>query len=311
VKALVTGVGGFCGPHLVARLRRDGNIEIAGVDQMAAEPSGLKLDAYFSCDVSEEGQASSVVQKFLPDAIFHLAGLSGRAVPAPLVYSVNVMGAVHVLESVRSHAPNSRVLLAGSAAEYGPADISAMPLVETTPCKPIGAYGLSKYAATLIGMDYAREFGLKVVVARPTNIIGPGLPKSLVVGALIDRAQRALASSDPVVELGDFDSERDFVAVADVVDAYVRLVQAGLSGEIFNLSSGRAYPIRKVAEILLANSTRPIKLKLNPDLIPASPIRSLYASYEKAARAIGFHPVTSLEDALRAAWSSETEVNVV
>jgi nucleoside-diphosphate-sugar epimerase len=52
-------------------------------------------------------------------------------------------------------------------------------------------------------------------------------------------------------------------------------------------------------------------LKLNPDLIPASPIRSLYASYEKAARAIGFHPVTSLEDALRAAWSSEMEVNVV
>jgi nucleoside-diphosphate-sugar epimerase len=128
---------------------------------------------------------------------------------------------------------------------------------------------------------------------------------------LIERAQGALAGSDPVVELGDFDSERDFVGVADVVDAYVRLVQAGFSGEIFNLSSGRAYPIRKVAEILLANSPRPIKLKLNADLIPASPIRSLYASYEKAAKAIGFRPVTSLEDALRAAWSSEMEVNVV
>ena len=113
MKALITGVGGFCGPHLVSRLRRELNIEIAGLDLHAAHSPGLELDRYFQCDVTDAGQVSSVVQEFVPDAIFHLAGLTGRSIAAALVYRVNVMSAVHVLESVRCHARNCRVLLVG------------------------------------------------------------------------------------------------------------------------------------------------------------------------------------------------------
>ncbi len=226
------------------------------------------------------------------------------------IYQVNITGAVHVLEAVRCHVPDCGVLLVGSAAEYGPVAASALPVKEDMPCRPVGAYGISKYAATLAGMDYSRRLGLKVLVVRPSNIIGPGVSPSLVVGALIARAKQALASSHPVVKVGDSDNERDFVAVSDVVDAYVRLVQAGFWGEIFNLCSGRAYSIRHVAEVLLANASRRVTLGLDPDLVPPSAIRCVYGSYEKAARAIGFRPSTSLEEALKAAWCSEMGVGV-
>ena len=311
MRALVTGVAGFCGPHLVSRLRREGDIEIAGLDRVAGSPPRIHLDRYFQADVTDSAAVAAAVKAFRPDWFFHLAGLSGSSAPVASIYHANITGTIHALESIRAHALGCRVLLVGSSAEYGPMEASALPVTEAMPCRPVGAYGVSKYAATLIGMEYARQFGLNVVVARPSNIVGPGVPSSLVVGALIARAKQALSSSQTVVKVGDFDSQRDFIAVADVVDAYVRLLQAGLRGEIFNICSGQAHSIRSIAEMLLANSSVPITLEFDPDLLPPSSIRCLYGSYQKAARAIGFQPLTSLGEALKAAWCSGMEVGVV
>jgi len=310
MKALITGVGGFCGAHLVSRLRQEANVEIAGVDRMAASPAQAKLDRYFQADITDGEAIESAIRIFAPNWLFHLAGVSGSFVPPACIYAVNVSGTVNVLEAIRRSSPNCRVLLAGSSAEYGAVDAAALPATEETVCKPVGAYGISKYAATLTGIDYARRFGLNVIVARPSNVIGPGVPASLVVGAILARAKQALGSLRPLVKVGDFESERDFIDVADVVDAYVRLVQSDVCGEIFNLSSGRAHSIRHVAETLVANSSRPIELEFDPNLVSPSIVRTLYCSYQKAERAIGFRPSTSLEETLKACWRAEMRVDV-
>jgi len=305
MKALVTGVGGFCGPHLISRLRRQRDFEIVGLDRMAIPSSQSGLDRYAQCDITQAAEVDSAINLFKPDWLFHLAGIAGNWTGAALIYEVNLIGTVHVLDAVQRIVPGCRVLLVGSFAEYGGIDASSLPVVEETVCRPIGAYGISKYAATLAGMDYARRFGASIVVVRPSNIVGPGVPASLVVGAMLARAKNALTSSHPVLKVGDFDSERDFIAVTDAVDAYVRLMEAGAFGEVFNICSGRPYSIRRIAELLVANSTRPIQLDFDRDLVPPSPIRCLYGSYEKAGRAIGFRPLASMEDTLKAAWCAE------
>jgi len=305
MKALVTGVGGFCGPHLIARLRRERNIEIIGLDRVPSPSSQSGLDRYSQCDITQAAEVDSAIGAFKPDWLFHLAGIAGNWGPAAGIYEVNVVGTAHVLDAVRRIAPECRILLSGSFAEYGGLDASSLPATEETVCRPIGAYGISKYAATLAGVDYARRLGVKVVIVRPSNIVGSGAPASLVVGAMLARAKDALNSSRPVLKVGDFESERDFIAVADAVDAYVRLIDAGVWGEIFNICSGKSYSIRRIAELLVANSARPIQLDFDRDLVPPSAIRCLYGSYEKAERAIGFRPSTSMEDALKAAWCAE------
>ena len=310
MKALVTGVGGFCGAHLVSRLRREPFMEIAGFDRKAAAAPELGLDGYYQGDVTDAAGVDSAVRSFAPDWLFHLAGVSGSVVPAPCMYTVNVTGTVHVLEAVRRNHPACRVGLIGSFAEYGPADPSSMPVTEETPCRPVGPYGITKYAATLTGIDYAKRYGLRVVVARPSNIVGPGVPESLVVGAMLGRAKKAFSSLRPVMKVGDFESERDFVDVSDVADAYVRLARSNVSGEVFNICSGRAYSIRRVAEMLIANSSRTITADFDPNLVPASVIRCLYGSHEKATKAIGFRPMTPLEESLKAAWCAEIETGV-
>jgi GDP-4-dehydro-6-deoxy-D-mannose reductase len=310
MKALITGVSGFCGAHLVSRLRRETAIEIAGLDQHASPHFLGAIDHYLQADLTDSDAVLRAVEAFRPDWVFHLAGLSGHSALAAALYRVNINGAINLLEAIRTSVPAARVLLAGSAAEYGSVQSSAMPVTETAFCCPSGPYGISKYAATLIGLDYARQFKLNILVARPSNIIGPRVPASLVVGAMISRAKQSLASAMPVMKVGDFDSRRDFVAVEDVMDAYVRLLKSGIRGEIFNICSGEAHSIRAVAEMLVANSRVPIRLEFDPDLVPASPVRCLYGSYAKAAGAIGFRPMTSLKQSLREAWSAAVESGV-
>jgi GDP-4-dehydro-6-deoxy-D-mannose reductase len=183
-----------------------------------------------------------------------------------------------------------------------------MPISEECRCNPSGAYALSKYALSLAGLDYARKQGLNVVIARPFNIIGPGIPSSLVVGAILQRVKQALQGSEEVkIDVGNLDTERDFIAVDDVVDAYVRLLSGDNRGEVFNICSGEPRKIRTVVEELLSHSPRPIRLQVSTALLRTNDVVRVYGDWEKANRAIGFKPRSSLSEALHAAWSYEME----
>ncbi|HLG98199.1 MAG TPA: NAD-dependent epimerase/dehydratase family protein [Bryobacteraceae bacterium] len=306
MKVLVTGAAGFCAAHLIQRLRCDASIEIAGLDVANTSAAALRLDGYFQADITEPAAVARIVKLLVPDCIFHLAG-AGASPLAASVCAVNVLGAGSVLEAVYRHASRCRVLVVGSAAEYGAVPLSDLPATEESACHPAGAYGTSKYAATLMALDYAKRAKLKIVVARPFNIVGPGIPQTLVVGALLARMKDALRSDHPVVRVGDFDSERDFVGVSDAVDAYVKLLAAEAWGEVFNICSGSAHTVAAVASMLAANSTRPIQVELDPNLVPPSAVRRIYGNFEKARCAIGFRPSRPLERVLADAWNNEIE----
>jgi GDP-4-dehydro-6-deoxy-D-mannose reductase len=293
---------------LAALLSTDTNIQAAGLDIAEAAPVDAPLHHYFQADISNFDEIARAVKDFRPDRIFHLAGASGGSSASavqssPLrAFQVNTSGALHILESVRRFAPDCRVLLVGSAAEYGPLSESDVPVRESHPCRPQGCYGVSKFAATLAGQEYARSFGLKVVIARPFNIIGPGMPPDLVIGALVHRAKEALAASnEPIVHSGDLSSKRDFVAVEDVVRAYVHLINSDAWGEIFNICSGQAHTVQEAAELLFSHSPYPITIKIDKSLARSS-ASSVYGSFEKASRAIQYRPTINLDSSLAAVW---------
>jgi GDP-4-dehydro-6-deoxy-D-mannose reductase len=149
---------------------------------------------------------------------------------------------------------------------------------------------------------------MKITVARPFNIVGGGIPRHLVVGAILCRAREALRSSEqPVVRVGNLESERDFVAVRDVVDAYLRMVRGGYWGQVFNLCSGQPRSVRSMVELLLAHSKKHFRLETDVSLVRSSEPKILYGDSTKAYRAFGFKPSVPIEEALREAW--ETGVN--
>lgn len=308
-RSLIVGVNGFCGRHLVKRLLADGVEHIFGADLSVAPADSVGLSAYYQLNISDDARVRHVLQDSRPDAVFHLAGTHQGSSQA--IYEVNVLGTVRLLENLRLVSPHTSLLMAGSAAEYGDVPPHDMPITEDQPCRPIGPYGISKYAATMAGLDYARAWGLKVTVVRPFNVVGAGISASLVVGALLERIRLVLGTGevDPEVPIGNLDTERDFIAVDDVVDAYVKVIRAGCWGEVFNICSGTPRSIRDVLETLLSFSARAVRLKVDPRLIRNSEVHSSYGSFEKARRRFGFMPRTDLNAALQDAWNHAMETH--
>lgn len=302
-KVLITGAGGFCACHLVNKLRKTEPIFICGTDLRIDRPVHVPLDSYVPGDITGAKHIMELVQQVQPDWIFHLAGLVGDANPVN-IYRVNVLGTINLLEAFYRFAPEARMLLVGSAAEYGPVASGCLPVTEDQACNPVGTYGISKYAATMVGLDFARRYTKKIVIARPFNIIGAGVSSSLVLGAVLNRIKQALACiGDPVVKIGNMASVRDFIAVEDVVDAYIEMIQGNYWGEIFNICSGQPQTIQAILDQLVKNSPRPITFETDPDLYRSTDLPSFYGSNEKARRTFSFNPIVSIETALISAWN--------
>ena len=259
------------------------------------------LDECADADVTDGHQVREAVRRFRPDRVFHLAGLA-RGADADIV-RVNRDGTVHLLDAVRAEAPDARVLLVGSAAEYGLVDPADLPVTEAHPCRPVGAYARSKHEAVCAGLEMASRSGVQIVVARPFNIVGAGLSEDLVVGALVARIKRAIGpGGDGVVRVGQLDSGRDFVAVEDVVDAYARMVEGGGWGEVFNICSGEARSIRDVAERLCGMADTQVRLEVDAALVRTSEVSVIFGSGAKARERFGIAPSVPLEVSLASAW---------
>ncbi len=297
---LITGAAGFTAQHLVKRLRAEGNVRICGTDVAAAAPNCVELDEYVRTDLMNATCTVELLQNSQPDWIFHLAGLFRGGVSS--LYGVNVVASLNLFEAVRTEVPQAAVLVIGSAAEYGTWPESDMPLSEAHPCRPDGAYGSSKFSMTLAAQSFFRANGLKVVIARPFNLIGAGLPVSLVVGAIVQRSKKALQEGHDSISVGNISSRRDFIAVEDAVDAYVKLLASGKWGEVFNVCSGEAHSIESIIQILLSFSPEPIRIVEDENLKRANDLPVIIGDPSKAQAFCGRLSRISLHDSLRAAW---------
>ncbi|MFH1741487.1 MAG: NAD-dependent epimerase/dehydratase family protein [bacterium] len=298
---LITGASGFCGTHLIERLRSRGEYRIVGADYKW-DPSRVdRFDETVSLDVTKANDVASFVAAQSPDIVFHLAGLSDGS--DDLIYGTNIIGTINILQALKERAPSGRLLIAGSSAEYGNVLPAGLPVNESALCSPTNPNGISKYAATLAALNYAHRYGLRIVCVRPFNIIGPGMPNTLAVGAFVQRIlENKRSGSDTPLRVGRLDTSRDFVAVEDLVDGYCRLVESDCWGEVVNLCSGRAQSLRYVVDFLVSMMKHPINIEVDPALVRASDVPSLIGDWSKAHRLCGFEPRTTLEESLRLVW---------
>ncbi len=287
--ALITGVDGFTGHHLAMKLR-ERHYDVVGVDIGPKSRNPAIMDDYLSADLRDKHSVDKIFLRVMPDHVFHLAGIfRGSEIE---IYRSNFIAGINLLDSIATYASSARVLVVGSAAEYGYVAEEEMPIKESQACNPIHTYAISKYALTMASRDYFFRKGLKVVVARPFNLIGPGLSEHLILGAILKRVKEAILKSDSLIKVGRTDTQRDFLPVMDAVEAYIQLTEGEFWGEIVNICSGIPRRISSVIEYLFANFGKRFHLEEDPALIRPTDVKISYGSYEKANKLFGFTPKT-------------------
>ncbi len=307
MRVLVTGVCGFIGSHLSEYLTQAlPGVEIFGLVRPRACSCTLKRAGdrirTLEADVRDQGSVLKALREVRPDRIFHLAGQSAiefsfRA--SAETFSTNTLGTVHLLEALLELQLNPVVLIASSAEAYGLTYADELPLKETATFRPLSPFGVSKAAQDLLGFQYYKACGLKVIRARIFNTLGPRQPVYYQVSNLarqiveIEKKKR-----EPVLRAGNLENKKDYTDIRDLVRALWLISEKSEPGEVFNLGSGQAWSGNEILKLMLGMTRAKLVLessdRKNP--LPEPPI--LLADISRLVRLTGWKPQISLKQSI-------------
>ena len=316
MKALITGISGFVGSYLAEYLLEQPGWQVAGtVFGPYAHIADLcrKLELY-PAELSRLDVMTFILERCRPDVIFHLAA-------QPLVQvsrqdpwgtlETNIRVQLNVLEGVVQVKPDCRVLVVGSAEEYGLVAADELPIDEDTPFRPLSAYATSKIVQDLLGLQYYLTHHLYVVRVRPFNHIGPRQRSGFVTPDLARQIAAAeLKLQPPVIEVGNLAARRDFSDVRDVIRAYVLAITQGEAGQVYNVGSGRSHSIQEVLDSLLALSRTPLEIRQDPQRMRPSDVPDMVCDASRLRRRTGWQPAIPFEQSLHDVldyWRAEVE----
>jgi GDP-4-dehydro-6-deoxy-D-mannose reductase len=316
VNVLVTGADGFVGSWLVRRLLDLGHT-VTGTfrpsDDHRAERFGAGPPDRLTWRSLELSDAVSVrnVSETPWDAVAHLAAVSWMSVAdrdPGRAWNDNAGGTARLMHALgdvrRAGGADPLVLIVSSLDVYGRGGPVARR--ETDPVAPISSYAASKVGAEVVAAQEGRRTGLRVVVVRPSPHSGRGQGEMGFIPRYAARVLTARKIRAPAIPTGLLDGVRDFMHVADVVDAYTRLLTGGTAGETYNVSSGEAVALKDVVLRLCALAGwQPIlevdSADVRPDTVP-----HLVGDGAKLRAATGWSPRHTLEEVLQDVLDAQT-----
>ncbi len=308
MKALITGVSGFAGSHLAEYLLGNTDWEIHGLyhlDHVTHHIAHLQNVIHLhEGDITDERKVKPAISEIKPEFIFHLAAQAAVALsvtdPAKTLQN-NILGQLNVLEAAIALEQKPRVLVIGSADEYGLVYPHELPVKETNPLRPLSPYAVSKIAQDHLGYQYFLSNRLPVIRLRPFNHIGPRQSDAFVTANFAKQIAEAEAGlRAPVVKVGNLTPRRDFSDVRDMVRGYFLAITQGEPGEVYNLGAERTYSIREVLDNLLAMSPLQFAVEVDPARLRDSDVAVLLSDCSKFRALTGWRAEMPLRDSLAA-----------
>ena len=306
-RVLITGGAGFIGSRLARRLVTLG-ADVTVVDSMIPEYGGnfanlSEVASRINLNISDVRDIHSMRHLVRGvDFLFNLAGQTSHMDSMADPYTdldINTRAQLFILEAVRHHKPDARVVFASTRQIYGRPEY--LPVDENHPRHPVDVNGINKIAGEDYHLLYSRVYGIRASALRLTNTYGPGMrirdARQTFVGVWI----RRLLEGDPFEVWGGAQL-RDFNYVEDVVDAFLQVANSpGMAGRVYNLGSDEVVSLRELADMLVRIYGGGSYMQREfPEERQKIDIGDYYSDWSSIARDVGWKPSTPLADGLAA-----------
>lgn len=269
---LVTGGAGYIGSHMVRMLDQQGFDVVIYDNLERGNSDAVTAGELIVGDLHDTQTLSRVFDSHDIQAVMHFAALAyvGESVFKPaLYYRNNVAGTQCLLDTMISH-DVKKLVFSSTCATYGVPD--HLPIIESTPQKPINPYGQSKLMVEQILKDYGQAYDLRSIALRYFNAAGCAEDQSIgerhdpethLIPLILFEALRVQAGGNPadtklMVFGNDFDTRdgtcvRDYIHVNDLCSAHIAAfkrmsVLPGAGAEQFNLGVNRGYTVLEIIE---------------------------------------------------------------
>ncbi|MGE6685442.1 NAD-dependent epimerase/dehydratase family protein [Paenisporosarcina sp. NPDC076907] len=285
-KILITGANGFTGRH-ACKYFMDANYHVIAVTRKATDQISDRLISYEHCELTDKQAVISLIQRTKPDFLLHLAGQNHveKSWKDPLgSLEANVLSTAYLLEALRIEDVPCKIIVVGSTLQFNPNDLSSLH----------HPYSLTKTLQALISQSWERLYGMNVILAKPSNLIGPGVSTgvcSILAKKVIDME---FNNAEKNLNISNLHVRRDFLDVRDAVVAYDILFEKGISGIEYIISSGKFMYLKDLTDALRLYSSVEFGLRtLNNHIEVVDPLKPTLM------KKLGWKPQITFEESIK------------
>jgi GDPmannose 4,6-dehydratase len=335
--ALITGITGQDGAYLAQLLldkgykvygtyRRTSSVNFWRIEELGIDKHpNLSLAEY---DLTDLGSSIRLIETTGVEEVYNLAAQSfvGVSFDQPITTGhITGIGAVHMLEAIRTVNRNIRFYQASTSEMFG--KVQAVPQTETTPFYPRSPYGVAKLYAHWMTVNYRESYGIFGSSGILFNHESPLRGREFVTRKITDAVARICLDKLDLLELGTLDAKRDWGYAKEYVEGMWRMLQAD-EPDTYVLATNRTETVRdfvsmafKVVGIDIAwqgtgeseqgldSATGKVRVKINPRFYRPAEVDLLIGDSGKAFSKLGWKAKTTLEELCRMMVLADIERN--
>lgn len=289
MKVLVLGSEGFIGKNVAEAFSQNHKVFRGSRNKENTGKNHLYID------LEKPEFIAEALSKVQPDVVVNCAGVVENSEKAKLneIFTANLLQ-----EIVDSKQMIGRIIILGSAAEYGIVRPEDMPVDEDTPLNPASDYGEAKIRETTTALEYRRNHNLPIIIARIFNPIGFGMNQRQLIPSLVRQIREIRSGKKDTVEVSRLDAKRDYIDIRDVANAIVAIAEGNPKEQVYNIGSGKSTANSELIDMVLAEVKLEDRPKFTETNDQSEPLYAVQADVSRIKVEFGWDVKYSLQETI-------------